>query len=45
MGYGDFERCPLLEVMLPERKERVGLTIGRVMKPDRLVRNGNIIGE
>ena len=24
MGYGEFERCPLLRVMLSERKERVG---------------------
>ena len=23
MGYGDFELCPLLWVMLPEAKERV----------------------
>ena len=24
MGYGEFERCPLLWAMLPEREARVG---------------------
>ena len=47
MGYGDFERCPLQWVMLPEWKERVDVVANnsRVMEPDGHVRNKNIFGE
>ena len=46
MGCGDLERCPLLWVMLPERKGRVGCSdcwsgderVG-------MVRNADIIGK
>ena len=44
MRNGDLERCPLLWVMLPERKKGVGDIVAGD-EPDGLARNANIIGK
>ena len=46
MGYGNLERCPLLWVMLPERKGRVGYSdYWSGDESDGMVMNANIIGK
>ena len=46
MRYGDIERCPLLWVILPEKKGRVGCSgYWSGDEPDGLVRNTNRIGK